>query len=825
MKKLLFLLVLTIVSTIVAVGQFRVDGKVLSADGSVLAGARVLFDGKTLASDSDGSFMFDDVSAGKHHLEVSFLGFDGYSKELDVKGNFNAEIVLTETSIMTNEVTVAAVRANRNDPVAFSEVSREEIEKSNFGQDIPYLLNLTPGLVVSSDAGGGVGYTSMRLRGSDLTRINVTVNGIPLNDAESQGVYWVNMPDFASSVDNVQVQRGVGTSTNGAASFGGSINFSTLSRPDKSQVVVDNSYGSFNTLRNSVEVHSGLLKNHFAFDVRLSKITSDGFVDRGASDLKSFYFSGGYFNDKTTLRFVTFSGAEKTYPAWNGVPKVKLDNDTAGMTKLIVNDGWSDEEAANLYSSNAKTFNRYLYKNQTDNYQQDHYQIHFSHRVSSSFVLNAAVHYTHGKGYYESYKYNQKFSKYGIPFQSVVVEGDIISRTDLIAQKWLDNDFYGVTGSGIYKSGRFSVVVGGAYNRYDGEHFGNVIWSAVNAGLPVNYQWYFNEGSKTDLNYFAKTTVDVVDKFSLYVDLQARHISYKIKGIHDDFSDLSRSTKFNFFNPKLGLNYAIKAGSRVYVSVAKANKEPSRSDFRDADENNTPATEKLIDWEAGLEWTERNWAAQLNGFYMDYENQLVQTGKLNNVGASIMMNVPKSYRMGIEFSAQAQIIEGLKWGGNVVLSENKIKAFTEYIENWSWDKDDPNNEANGPRQYINNLGTTKIAFSPRITVASRFEIQPISKLTASINSRYVGKQFIDNTSNSARQLDDYLVNDLILRYSINTKKGLLIELGAQVNNFLNENYIANAWTYSYVYGNIRDVLDGYYPQAGRHYMGQVVLKF
>jgi iron complex outermembrane receptor protein len=814
MKNLLFILVFTIVSTVVAVGQFRVDGKVLTADGDVLSGARVHFDGKTLASDSDGNFVFEDVSAGKHQLQVSFVGYESYSKDLVIKSNFNTEIMLQETSIMTGEITVAAVRANRNDPVAFSEVSREEIEKNNFGQDIPYLLNMTPGLVVGSDAGGGVGYTSMRLRGSDLTRINVTVNGIPLNDAESQGVYWVNMPDFASSVDNVQVQRGVGTSTNGAASFGGSINFSTLSKPDKSHVVVDNSYGSFNTMRNSVQVQSGLLKDHFAFDVRLSKIASDGFIDRGASDLKSFYLSGGYFTDKTTLRFVTFSGAEKTYQAWNGVPKVKLENDLDGMAKLIENDGWSVEESENLYSSNARTFNRYLYKNQTDNYQQHHYQIHFSQRFSPRFVFNTALHYTRGKGYYESYKYDQKFTKYDFPFESVVVDGETITRTDLIAQKWLDNGFYGVTGSGIYKSGPITLVVGGAYNRYDGDHYGNVIWSALDLGLAENHQWYFNDGRKTDLNYFAKTTVDVTDKISIYGDVQARHISYEISGLHDDLTNLSRSTKFNFINPKFGLNYSIKPGSRVYASVAKANKEPSRSDFRDADADNTPTTEKLIDWEAGVEWTERNWAVQLNGFYMDYEDQLVLTGKINNVGAPIMMNVPKSYRMGIEFSAQAQIIPEIKWGGNVVLSENKIMNFVEYVDDWDT-----------YLQQATYLGTTDIAFSPKLTIASRLEIQPITNLTTSINSRYVGKQFIDNTSNSARRLDDYLVNDFIVRYSIQTKKGLVIELGAQVNNLLDENYIANAWVYSYIYGNDRDVLDGYYPQAGRHYMGQVVLKF
>lgn len=825
MKKLSVFLVLVLLTAWAAVGQYRVEGKVMAADGTVLAGASVQLGNKTIASATDGRFVFEDVESGRHYLSVSFIGYQGYAQQLEVLSNTIADAVLYETSIMTGEITIAAVKASKTDPVAFSELTREEIEKNNFGQDIPYLLNQTPGLVVSSDAGGGVGYSNLRLRGTDLTRINVTVNGIPLNDAESQGVYWVNMPDFASSVEQVQVQRGVGTSTNGAASFGGSINFSTLNQPGQGKIIVDNGYGSFNTQRHSVQMQSGILRNNFAFDLRLSKIASDGFVDRGASDLKSFYFSGGYFGNATTLRFVTFSGNEKTYQAWNGVPKVKLEKDQEGMERLVMMDGWSDEEAENLYNSNARTFNRYLYKNQTDNYQQDHYQIHFSHRFYSNFLITAAVHHTKGKGYYESYKYNQKFTKYNFPFSDVEVNGSIVKRTDLIARKWLDNNFNGVTASAIYKSGAMTIVTGGGWNRYDGDHYGNVIWSAVNAGLPQNYQWYFNNGIKTDLNYFAKSTFEIFENMSVYGDLQARHVTYKIEGLHDDGKDLSRSTDYNFFNPKFGLNYSIKPGSRIYASVAVANREPSRSDFRDADENNSVKAEKLTDYETGFEWTGKSWAFQLNGFYMKYKDQLVLTGKINNVGAPIMMNVSNSYRSGIELSGQVQIMQWLRWGGNLVLSSNKIKAFTEYVENWNWDKDDPDNVANGPRQYTYNLGTTNIAFSPKITAASRMEAEPFRGFTATLNSRYIGKQFIDNTSNNQQQIDAYLVNDLILRYLHKSKKGAVIEFGVQVNNLLNENYISNGWVYTYMYDGHRDLMDGYFPQAGRHFMGQIVVKF
>ncbi len=825
MKKIVSFLGLALLTTWVTVGQFRIDGKVVTGEGMPLPGANVSIDGKTAPAGVNGNFVIDNVSGGNKVLQVSFIGFEPIKEELVVNGNLTRNITLKETSVLANEVTVAAIKAKKNDPMAFSEVSAEELKSMNFGQDLPYLLNLTPGLVVNSDAGAGVGYTSFRLRGSDITRINVTVNGIPLNDSESAGVYWVNMPDFATSVNQVQIQRGVGTSTNGAASFGGSVNFSTLGSPLKNQVIIDNGFGSFNTQRNSVQVSSGLINKRFGFDLRLSRITSDGYIDRGASDLKSFYFSGGYFGDNTTIRFVTFSGKEKTYQSWHGVPKVKLENDRAGMENLVIMDGWSAEEAENLYKANSQTFNRYVYNNQTDNYQQDHYQFHISQKLSDGFYLNGALHYTHGKGYYESYKYNQKFTKYDFPFTEVSVNGVTVKKTDLIAQKWLDNDFYGLTASAIYKKGKVSTVVGGAWNRYIGDHYGFVIWSAVNAGLPKNYRWYLNDGNKTDFNYFAKTTINLSEKYSLYGDLQARHISYEIEGDHDDGTDLSLSTKFNFFNPKIGFNYSFNPGSRFYASVAVANREPTRSDFRDADFGNEPKSEKLTDYETGIEWTGKTWDVQLNIFYMDYKDQLVLTGKINNVGAPITVNVPDSYRKGLELSGQTKLNSWLQWGGNVVLSSNKIKNLTEYVDNWSWDKNDPENADNGPRQYVNRLGTTNIAFSPEITMASWFEAVAFKTLKVTLNSRYVGNQFIDNTSDKSRKIDDYLVNDLILRYTIKTKSKLEIELGSQINNLLNTKYISNAWVYSYVYGGTRGVLDGYFPQAGTHFMGQVLVKF
>lgn len=817
MKKFFIVGLMMLMTSYGLMAQYSLRGTVLNEQNEELVGAVVRLSSKHAVTGIDGSFVIEDIKGGMQRLSVSFLGYETYREEILVEAESQISIVLSPKSMMTSEVTVSALRAKKTDPVAYSELSAEELKQRNFGQDLPYLINMTPGLVVSSDAGAGVGYTSMRLRGSDITRINVTLNGIPLNDSESQNVFWVNMPDLTSSVNQIQVQRGVGTSTNGAASFGGSINISTLNGLSGNQVVVDNAYGSFNTWRNTVQLSTIVPGDKFAFDLRLSNITSDGFIDRGFSDLKSFYLSGGYYGDNTSVRFVTFSGKERSYQAWNGVPKVKLENDSEGMQKLIVMDGWSDEEAANLLSSGARTFNRYLYDNQTDNYQQDHYQLHFSHRPSHSVLLNAAFHYTRGRGYYESFKYDEKFSKYNLPLPAeVIIDGKAHNRTDLIARKWLDNHFYGATVSGVYQYGKLHLVVGGGLNRYEGNHFGDVIWTSLNVGISPNFRWYNNDGVKDELNYFAKTTYSLLGGLSLYADLQGRHVKYDIKGLHDDQRDLTRSSAFGFFNPKFGLNWELSPGKRAFASVAVANREPSRSDFRDADEQLAPQPERLIDYELGLDWSEEKWGLQLNGFYMDYKDQLVLTGKINNVGAYIMNNVPESYRAGLELAGRISILPRLAASANVVLSANKIKNFTEYVDNWDTGE-----------QEMFNLGSSDIAFSPNVTFAGRIETELSDNLTAMLNTRHVGSQYIDNSSSTERRLDSYWVSDLLVRYIINAKsnKKPSIELGAQVNNLFDKDYLSNAWVYSYIYDGQRDVFDGYFPQAGIHFMGQVLIRF
>ena len=750
-------------------------------------------------------------------LVFSYVGY----KSQEAAASTNMSIQLEESAVMTNEIVVSAIRASKHTPVAASEMNSEEIQQQNFGQDLPFLLNQMPSVVTNSDAGAGVGYTGLRIRGADITRINVTVNGIPMNDAESQGVFWVNMPDFAASVDKMQVQRGVGTSTNGAASFGASVNLNTLNSAAETMAFIDNSYGSYNTMKNSVAVSTGLLRNNMAFDVRLSRINSDGFIDRATSDLKSYYFSGGYYGEKSTIKFITFSGEEKTYQAWNGVPKVKLENDQAGMEKLVMMDGWTDAEAQNLYNSDARTFNKYLYDNQTDNYQQDHYQLHFTHQASEKLNLTAALHYTKGEGYYESYKNDRKFKDYNVGFESIIIDGETIEKTDLIQRKWLDNDFYGATFSGIYTSDKLELIVGGAYNQYDGDHFGKVIWSEYNMGIPHNHQWYFNTGKKKDFNSYVKATYALVDNLWLYGDIQYRNVNFSMSGEHDDNADLTQSYSFDFVNPKMGINFELNQNQRVFASFAVAQREPTRSDFRDAPADRKPEPETLYDWELGYEYNAHKAFVNVNAFYMLYKDQLVQTGEINDVGAAIMVNVPDSYRAGVEIESVVMITSNFNWTGNIALSANKIKNYTEYVDNWSyWSA--PDNE---PYQYVTELGETDIAFSPSVTAASQFSFKPADGLTLSLLSKYVSDQYIDNTSNEDRKLNAWLVNDILVNYDFTIPSVGDFNLGFKVNNILDEEYESNAWVYRYYYAGEHDVLDGYFPQAGTNVMVRLGMKF
>ena len=519
--------------------------------------------------------------------------------------------------------------------------------------------------------------------------------------------------------------------------------------------------------------------------MRLSKISSDGYIDRASSDLKSFYFSGARKGKNNLLRINIFSGTERTYQAWYGVPK--------------------DSLATN------RTYNPYSYEDEVDNYTQTHYQLHFIQKLSSHWILNSALHYTKGSGYFENYKAGESFAGYGL--NNLIINTDTISQGDFMQQKWLDNDFYGITFNARYNSKNLNVILGGAANQYVGDHFGELIWAQY-AFMGKDYEWYRNRGTKNDMNLYAKATWFLNQQLNFYGDLQYRRVDYSMDGVHDNLTDLTSDYAFDFINPKFGAVFQLTPKQQVFASAAMANREPSRSNYRDADEGYTPQPEQLIDYEFGYSYNGKKGLVRINFYYMDYIDQLVETGKVNNVGAPIMINVAKSYRRGIELVAGWQLSRKLNWNFNTTLSQNKILNFTEYVDNWdTW------------TQESKELGTTDIAYSPSIIIKNALYYKPLKWLEISFLSRYIGRQYADNTSNKDRSIDPYFVNDLNLNFTpkINHMKNISFNL--RVNNVFNEEYETYAWVYRYLTGGQEYVMDGYSPQAGINFLAGVTVKF
>jgi iron complex outermembrane receptor protein len=700
-----------------------------------------------------------------------------------------------------DEVSVNALRANDKTPMAFTNISKSEIKKSNLGQDLTYLISLTPSVVTTSDAGAGIGYTGLRIRGTDPSRINVTINGIPVNDSESQGVWWVNMPDFASSLDNIQIQRGVGTSTNGAAAFGASINLKTLALNKKAYTITNNSVGSFNTLKNNIEFGSGMLNNKFTFDGRLSRISSDGYIDRATSDLKSLYLQGAYFGKKSVLKAIVFSGQERTYQAWNGVPKRYLDTN--------------------------RTFNSYTYENEVDNYNQTNYQLHYNEQLNSKTNIHLATHYTHGEGYFESEKLNQNLADYGL--NNILIGSDTISSTDLVRRKWLNNDFGGITYSINHKNDLVNLVVGGANNVYSGQHYGNVIWAQYMSNGLYNHQYYKNIATKYDNNVFIKTNFQASEKTSLFLDLQSRNIEYEFNGSDIDGNIGVQEVKLDFFNPKFGLSHKMNEEQLLYGSFAVANKEPNRSDYIESSPNSRPLHETLYDTEIGFKYSTKDFKFNVNAYIMNYDNQLIKTGEINDVGYFTSENVKKSFRRGIEIEGSILLSKKLAWAANMTLSENKIDTFIQYIDSW---------DTGGQQETI--YTETDLAFSPSIIWASQLTYNFQDNLSLDFITKYVGEQFIDNSSSEDRKLDDYLVNNLRLSYSFNSKIFNYARLSLQINNLFDEEYVSNAWIYRFVSNGYDPSEDdhyvtkgsdggynmaGYFPEATRNYLIGLTLGF
>jgi iron complex outermembrane receptor protein len=787
--------------------QSSISGRVVDEYGSPLAGADVVIENtyQGAITDADGYYVIKKIKHGAYILNASYMGYNSKSNIINLDSETEVDFILSEANIIAEEIVILSTRVKGTAPVNYTNVGKAEIEERDFGQDIPQILGFTPSMVYSSDAGTGIGYTNFRIRGTDMNRINITVNGVPLNDAESHGVWWVDLPDFAGSVDNVQIQRGVGTSVPGSAGFGATMNFQTFTMNWRPYATVSSTFGSYNTMKNTISAGTGILNGKFSLDFRMSGIRSDGYIDRAFSDLNSWHMQAGYYTGKTMLKFNIFSGREKTYQAWYGVPSALLDSDR-------------DFNPAGMIISDAGDTT--WYDNETDNYKQDHYQLTFSREFDRDYFLNATLFYTKGKGYYEEYRQDQRLADYRI--DQVITGSDTINSTDLIRRKWLDNDFYGLTWSLIFKEDIIDGSIGGGINRYDGRHFGRIIWARFAGESEINHEWYRGTGLKTDGNIFVKANYNVLRNLVIYGDIQYRFIRYQIGGIHEDLRKLSQDNVYSFFNPKCGINYDFNSNHGVYFSFAVANREPNRSNFTDADTTHpAPGPETLFDYELGYKAGLNKFYLEANLYFMSYRDQLILTGEINNVGAPIMVNTPRSYRAGLEIMAGLHPWNKLNIDANLTLSRNKIKGFTEYVDNWDY-WSDPETQ---PYQFTRDLGETDLAFSPSVTGGSRITYEIIDNLKIILQSKYVGRQYIDNTSSEDRILDPYFVNDLIVRYNFKTKLVQEIGLSLQVNNLFNAEYESNAWIYRYYLGGEEYFSDGYFPQAGIHLYGGVTLKF
>ncbi len=698
--------------------------------------------------------------------------------------SFSQEKVQDTTKIkQLDEVLVSGVRAGKKNPVTFTNVTKEEIAPRNLGQDIPILLNYLPSVVTTTDAGNGVGYTYIRVRGADGSRINVTLNGIPFNDSESQGTFFVNLPDFASSLESVQLQRGVGTSTNGAGAFGASLNMQTKSFQEEAYAEIANSAGSFGTRKHTLAFGTGL-HNNFEMNARLSNIASDGFIDRASSKMFGYFFNANYITQKSQIKFLAFGGKEKTYQAWYGLEDPeKLENDrtynVAGM--------YTDEFG-----------NTQFYDDETDNYWQHHFQLHWSEKWSEKWTSNIALHYTLGKGYFEQYREDETLADYNLPD----FNGNFTS--DLVRKRWLDNDFFGTTFSLNYRTPKTDILFGGAVNRYLGKHFGEVVWTQFYT--PNTNKYYDNIGNKDDVNFYVKAS-QTFGKINFFADLQYRMVFYEATSFRFD----NVNDTFLFFNPKLGANYQLNSNNAIYAYAGIANKEPRRDDY----ENGSIKPERLFDYELGWKYNAKNLTVNANAFYMNYKDQLVLTGALNDVGSPIFTNSGNSYRYGIEIESVFKLNNKLTFQPNITLSQNKNRDF--YFQRDG---------------VLQNLGNTNIAFSPDIVFGNATTYSPINNLNLTVLNKFVGRQFMGNIDSEKSILKAYNVHDLNITYLWNINKGIKsILFSGLVNNIFDYKYESNGYFYTYdddfsTPGVITTIEGaGYFPQAGINFLAGATLKF
>lgn len=781
-------------------------GKVVDENNQPLIGATVLVQeqSKGTSTNYDGNFAME-LANGNHTLVISYVGFQTLTKSIAFDVDKEVVFTLISNENVLEEVLVSAVRVKANAPVTHSNLDKKELAKRNLGQDIPILMNYLPSVVTTSDAGAGIGYTGIRVRGSDATRVNVTINGIPYNDSESMGTFWVNMGDFASSVENLQLQRGVGTSTNGAGAFGASLNILTDAVSEQAYGQIASSTGSYGTLKNTLKFSTGKLNDHFELAGRISKIQSDGYIDRASSDLSSFFLQGSYVDENTLIKALVFGGHEKTYQAWYGTPKVRIEGDTQGVEDYITNNWLNEKDAENLRNSDRR-YNFYTYDNEVDNYNQDHYQLHWNQKYNDAWSSNIGLHYTWGRGYYEQYKEGESFEDYGL--EPITIESTTVEKTDLIRRKWLDNHFYGFTFSVDYKDTFKNITLGGALNNYEGDHFGEIIWARYASQSEIRDRYYDNYGDKLDGNLFLKGNFQIADNINLSADVQGRHIRYRAAGVLQGAID----KEYNFFNPKLGLTYAIDAKNSIYASYARANREPNRSDF----ENGNPEPESLDDFELGWRYKSDLFKINYNFYLMNYQNQLVLSGAIDaTTGEPLRTNVGKSYRLGLEVDAEIKISDMLHLRPNIALSNSKNKDFY-----YSWDG------------KLTSFGDTNIAFSPNIVAGNIFTYAPSDTFQLSLLSKYIGEQYMANIDTKGSKLESYFVNDINATYEIKTSSVFSsIVFSALINNIFNVEYISNGYygTWDDDYSSATEITTyeyaGFYPQATRNFLVGLTLNF
>jgi len=778
----------------VALAQNPLTVRVMDNGQTPLQGATVVFQGLTKTTDQQGSVVFTDTKPESSELSVRYLGYTPYSRSINPTQQQDLSVMMHPESRMTGEVQVMATRAGDNAATTYKNLSKEDIKRSNLGQDIPYLLDQTPSVVIGSDAGAGIGYTNMTIRGSDNQRINVTLNGIPLNDAESMGSFFVNLPDFVSSAESIQIQRGIGTSTNGAGAFGASLNIQSDALELNPYTELNNTVGSYNTWKNTIKAGTGLMNDKFAFNARLSRIVSDGYIEQHhPSNLQSFYIDGGYYGTKHQLKATVFSGKQTTYQSWDGVPEEMLEEN--------------------------RRYNRFTYKNQTDNYTQTHHHLHYNYFASDRTTLNIALHYTRGAGYYEEYRENDAFSSYGM--KPINIRDSVINRTDLIRRRWLDNYFYGTVFSiNHHLNENHNLIFGGGVNQYRGDHFGEVIWAQYASDAELGDKYYFNDAEKNDINLYGKWNAKF-GAMRLYTDLQYRLVDYTFEGYNHNLELADVNVKHHFFNPKIGATYMLSPTANVYVSYAFGNKEPVRKDYTESSPNARPTPEKMHNIEAGYRLRRESLNIGANAYGMFYKDQLILTGEINDVGGAIRENVPDSYRIGLELDGAWQISEQFRWKATAGLSQNKIKNYTEYLtvvdEDWT--------ELDLP-QVKQEYRSTTISFSPSAVLSNELSYSPIRPLEFSLASKYVSRQYLDNTQSIDRSVDPFFVNNFRIRYSFSVLGIENIDANLAVNNIFNEKYESHGYTYGYIRTDGERLFgNAYYPQAETNFLFGLNIRF